>query len=139
MFPLPSVLLAKLRNTMKNITLKAFASVAALAVAAGSPAIAQQAAAPQQAAPQIAPVTDAEVTQFVAANGKVATIATEMNSKLEGVETQEKAAEIQMGAEKKMVAAIQAEGLSPQRYTEIIRLAQVDGELNQKLRAEMEG
>ena len=50
-----------------------------------------------------------------------------------------KAAEIQMGAEKKMVAAIQAEGLSPQRYTEIIRLAQVDGELNQKLRAEMEG
>ena len=68
---------------MKNITLKAFASVAALAVAAGSPAIAQQAAAPQQAAPQIAPVTDAEVTQFVAANGKVATIATEMNSKLE--------------------------------------------------------
>ncbi|MFC6198889.1 DUF4168 domain-containing protein [Ponticaulis profundi] len=124
---------------MKNLMLKAIASVSAVAALATVPAVAQQTAPTEQMQPQIAPVTDAEITKFVAANDKVNVIAVEMQGELQGVDTKEKQAEIQMKTEKKMVSAIQDEGMTPERYTEIIRLAQADPALAQKLQAEMEG
>lgn len=100
---------------------------------------AQQAPAQGEATVQIEPVTDAEIDMFVAANNEVSTIATEANAELQAAGDQSAAQEIQAGAQEKMIAAIQDEGLTPQRFTEIVQLAQTDAELANKLRSEMDG
>ncbi|MEE2879479.1 MAG: DUF4168 domain-containing protein [Pseudomonadota bacterium] len=121
------------------------AAVAAAALFAGGAAFAQQAqpeqgAQPQaQAQAQITPVTDAEIDQFIAANEQVATIAQSANAELQEAEDQAAAKEIQASAQQDMVAAIQEEGLTPTRFTQIVQLARADEELANKLRAKMEG
>lgn len=121
------------------------AAVAAAALFAGGAAFAQQAQPEQgaqaqaQAQAQITPVTDAEIDQFIAANEQVATIAQSANAELQEAEDQAAAKEIQASAQQDMVAAIQEEGLTPTRFTQIVQLARADEELANKLRAKMEG
>ncbi|GGB75010.1 DUF4168 domain-containing protein [Henriciella pelagia] len=124
---------------MKTLISKALTSVAAVAMM-GAPAALAQATPAQQAAPQqAAPVTDTEVTQFVAANAKVGTIAADINSGLSGEETEAELAELQQSAQTKMIAAIEEEGLTAGRYTEIMQLAQTDPEVNARVVSEMDG
>ena len=126
-------------NLTKSRTLAAFATVAMMA---SGTAIAQQPTTPpttQRAQPQIDPVSDAEISQFAAANAKVGTIASDMNSQLEGVESADQVNEIQATAQQEMVTAIEQEGLTPTRYTEIVQLAQLDPEVMQKIETEIDG
>ncbi|WP_084398514.1 DUF4168 domain-containing protein [Henriciella aquimarina] len=121
------------------------ALLAAAALSTAGAAVAQQATqstqgdANAQAQVQIEPVTEAEINKFVAANNQVSTIATEANAELQAAEDKAAAQEIQASAQEKMIAAIQEEGLTAQRFTEIVQLAQADEELANKLRAKMEG
>ena len=126
---------------MNNIKFKILAPVAAAATLIGGAAIAQQPTTPpaQQTQPPSGSVSDTEVTQFVAANEKVNTIAADMNAELQSTESPEAASEVQAAAQEKMVSAIEEEGLTTTRFTEIAQLAQADPAVNEKIRAEMEG
>ncbi len=122
----------------------AAAAMAAATVLAGGAATAQQSAPAQsqpapQAQMQVEPVTDTEVSQFVAANEEVGAIAAEVTPKLKAAEDKATAQELQKSAQQRMIAAIQDEGLTAQRFTQIAQLAQMDQELAAKLRAEMNG
>ncbi|WP_300378159.1 DUF4168 domain-containing protein [Henriciella sp.] len=130
---------------LKTFRARTVAAIAAATLAGGGAAIAQQQsqapAAPQQAQPQaqIEPVTEAEIDQFVAANNEVSTIAQSANAELQAAEDKAAAQKVQAEAQKEMMAAIQDEGLTPQRFTEIVQLARADEELANKLRSKMEG
>lgn len=132
---------------MALMTLRArtTAAIAAAALTAGGAAFAQEAQSGQgaeaqaQATAQISPVTEAEIDQFVAANEQVATIAQSANQQLQQAEDKAAAQEIQASAQQQMVTAIQQEGLTPTRFTQIVQLARADEELANKLRAKMEG
>lgn len=118
------------------------AALAAATLFAGGAAMAQQTAPAQPAQPgqmQVEPVSDAEVSQFVAANEEVSAIAAEVTPQLEAAEDQAAAQELQASAQERMIAAIQGEGLTAQRFTQIAQLAQMDADLAAKLRAEMNG
>ena len=119
------------------------AAFATVGLVAGGAAVAQQAtpapAQTQQAQPTIEPVTDAEVSKFVAANDEVSAIAAEVVPQLKAAEDDATAKELQASAQKQMVSAIQEEGLTPQRFTQIAQMAQMDPDLAAKLRAEMNG
>lgn len=113
---------------------RAIYALAAGMLAASGPAFAQQGGAPADAqSVQIAPVTDAEVGQFIEANRKVVEIANTMTLELENATTPEDANAIQAQAEEKMVARIEEEGLTADRYTQIALLAQTDPEFLAKL------
>lgn len=117
------------------------AALAAVMTFAGGAAVAQQSmpqqAQPQMQQPEVDPVSDAEIEQFVAANGALTEIAEEATPKLQAAEDQAAAQEIEAEAQAEMIAAIKAEGLTAQRFTQIVQLAQVDAELATKIRAEM--
>lgn len=117
------------------------AALAAAMMFGGTAAVAQQSvpreAQPRQAQPQIEPVTDAEISQFVAANEAVGEIAAEVTPQLEAATDQEAAQALQAEAQESMIAAINDEGLTPQRFTQIAQMAQMDQELATKLRAAM--
>jgi low affinity Fe/Cu permease len=122
---------------MNKLRIRAASALFALSVMAGAgAALAQTADAPAVA---IAPLSDAEATKFVAANKKVAEVANSMTIELQGAASEEDAAAIQAKAEKRIVAAIQKEGITPTRYTEIIRLAETDAATLAKLRAKFGG
>jgi phage protein D len=72
----------------------------------------------------------------VAANKKVTEVANKMTLELQAAKTEEDAAAVQAKAEKQITAAIQKEGISPKRYTEIIQLAETDAATLARLRAE---
>ena len=114
---------------------RALSALLALSALGGGAALAQKADAPA-AATTIAPVTDAEATKFVAANKKVTEVANSMTLELQAAKTEADAAAIQAKAEKQITSAIQKEGITPKRYTEIIQLAETDAATLAKLRAE---
>lgn len=122
---------------MNKLRTRAASVLLALSVLAGAGAAMAQAADPPAVA--IAPVSDAEATKFVAANKKVTAVANSMTVELQGAASEENAAAIQAKAEKQIVAAIQKEGITPTRYTEIIRLAETDAATLAKLRAKFGG
>ncbi|WP_213270017.1 DUF4168 domain-containing protein [Hyphomonas sp.] len=122
---------------MNKLRTRAASVLLALSVLAGAGAAMAQAADPPAVA--IAPVSDAEATKFVAANKKVTAVANSMTVELQGAASEEDAAAIQAKAEKQIVAAIQKEGITPTRYTEIIRLAETDAATLAKLRAKFGG
>lgn len=114
---------------MSSITIRtrAIALVASAMLATSGAAIAQQAIAPE--APQqveIAPVSDTEISQFVSANRKVVEIANTMTLEIENAETPDAAQNIRARAEDEMVAHIESEGLTADRYSQIALLAQND-------------
>ncbi|WP_150292896.1 DUF4168 domain-containing protein [Sphingobium estronivorans] len=115
---------------LNNILLKSAAASIALAVAA--PALAQGAAAPAapaQAAPaQAAPAagatafTDAEIKQFAAAAVEVTKI--QQDSSIAAADKQPK-----------MLAALQASGMPPEKFNQIGQAAAADPALQQKIQA----
>lgn len=118
---------------LQKFRARTVSAMLALAVMGGGAALAQG----SEAAPAaIAPMTDTEATQFVAANKKVTEVANKMTLELQAAKTEEDAAAVQAKAEKQITAAIQKEGISPKRYTEIIQLAETDEATLAKLRAE---
>jgi hypothetical protein len=122
---------------MNKLRTRAASALLALSVLGGAgAAMAQTADAP---AVTIAPVSDAEATKFVAANKKVTEVANQMTIELQGAKSEDEAAAVQAKAEKQIVAAIQKEGITPTRYTEIIRLAETDEATLAKLRAKFGG
>ena len=82
-------------------------------------------------------MTDAEISQFVAANEAVSEIAAEVTPQLKAASDEAAAKELQADAQEQMIAAINEEGLSADRFTQIAQMAQMDAELATKLRAEM--
>lgn len=122
---------------MNKLRTRAASVLLALSVLTGAGAAMAQTADPPAAA--IAPVSDVEATRFVAANKKVTEVANSMTVELQGAASEEDAAAIQAKAEKQIVAAIQKEGITPTRYTEIIRLAETDAATLAKLRAKFGG
>ena len=132
---------------LKTFRTTATAAIAAATLFAGGAAVAQQSV-PQEAQqapeerelarqPQIEPVTDAEISQFVAANEAVSEIAAEVTPQLKAASDEAAAKELQADAQEQMIAAINEEGLSADRFTQIAQMAQMDAELATKLRAEM--
>ena len=125
---------------MKTFRIRAASALLALSMLGGAGTAMAQVAQPAEApAAKIAPVSDAEATKFVAANKKVTEVANKMTIELQAAKTKEDAAAVQAKAEKQIVAAIQKEGITPTRYTEIIRLAETDEATLAKLRAKFGG
>lgn len=113
----------------------AAAAVAGAAVfGAGATASAQDAAAQQQQMQQAAPVTDKEVKQFVKAEKEINSIVEEWAPKVQSAGNQQEAEELQGEAQTQMVAAIEKEGLSVNRYNEIYQQAQLDPQLAERIR-----
>lgn len=122
---------------MKKLRTRAASALLALSVLGGAGAAMAQTVAPPAVA--IAPVSDAEAIKFVAANKKVTEVANQMTVELQGAKSEDEAAAVQAKAEKQIVAAIQKEGITPTRYTEIIRLGETDEATLAKLRAKFGG
>jgi len=124
-------------TTLRKRTISAIA--AGMLFASGA-AIAQTADAPAEAQTvEIAPVSDAEVSQFIEANRKVVEVANAMTLEIEQAPDPEAASTIQAQAEERMVAQIEAEGLTANRYTEIALLAQSDPAFLAKLQTAASG
>lgn len=118
--------------TIKQTLLSA-AAATACAFAFGGAAVAQgQPPAQQQ---QAAPVTDEEIQQFAEADKKLVTISEKWMPKLQAAESTEEAEKMQMDAQTEMTQAIEAEGLSVQRYNEIYAAAQADPDLAARIQA----
>lgn len=126
---------------LKTTLSRTGAAIAAMALMTSGAAFAQAKATPQAPAAQTQaePVTEAEITKFAAANKQVNTIITKMSSELESAKDASKASEIQTSYQQEIKSAIQEEGLTTNRYTEIIQMAQADPALTNKIIAEMEG
>ena len=123
---------------LKTTLTRTGAAVAAIALMTSGAAFAQAPQAPA-AQTQAEPVTEAEITKFAAANKQVNTIITKMSSELESAPDASKASEIQTSYQQQIESAITQEGLTTNRYTEIVQMAQADPALTNKIIAEMEG
>jgi len=120
----------------RTIRTRAMPALLALSLMTGGVALTQGSGTPPAA---IAPVSDAEAAKFVAANRKVTEVANTLSAQLKGAASEADAAAILAKGEQQMVAAIQAEGITPKRYTEIIQLAETDQATLDRLRAEYDG
>ncbi|MDP3459761.1 MAG: DUF4168 domain-containing protein [Hyphomonas sp.] len=120
----------------KTIRTHTVSALLAVSLIGGGAALAET---PKAAPAAIAPVSDAEAARFVAANRKVTAVANTMTVELQAAASEADAAAILAKGEKKMAAALQTEGITPARYTEIIRLAETDEVTLAKLRAEYGG
>lgn len=113
-------------------------SAAAALAFAGAAAAQQPADLKAQAGVEIAPVTDAEIETFVAATQEVVVIIEEYQPQLQAAESQEAAAALQQEAQDKLVAAVEAEGMSADRYNQINMAAAKDEELAARITAVIE-
>ncbi|MDR9500681.1 MAG: DUF4168 domain-containing protein [Desulfurivibrionaceae bacterium] len=115
-----------------------FLSAVALSLAlAATPAMAQsgsnQGAATQQQMQQQLNFDDATLQNFVAATGALGDIQVDFAQRLEGVQDQKKAMDIQKEMNEKMVKAVQDAGLEVQTYNAIANKMSVDEELKNKV------
>ncbi|PKP81134.1 MAG: hypothetical protein CVT79_10710 [Alphaproteobacteria bacterium HGW-Alphaproteobacteria-18] len=124
---------------LQKFRARTVSAMLALSVMGAGTGLAQQTGVAPAAPVAIAPVTDAEATQFVAANKKVTEVANQMTVELQAAQSEADAAAIQAKAEKQITDAISKEGITPTRYTEIIHLAETDEATLAKLRAEFGG
>ncbi|MGM8933838.1 DUF4168 domain-containing protein [Pseudomonas neustonica] len=79
-----------------------------------------------------APVSEADLEKFVNAEKKVNEIREELTQGLSSAGDQQEAQQMQMGAQKDMVEAIEGEDLDIPRYNEIASRMQTDMELRQR-------
>lgn len=79
-----------------------------------------------------APVSEADLEKFVNAEKKVNEIREELTDELSSAGDQQEAQQMQMGAQKDMVEAIEGEDLDIPRYNEIASRMQTDMELRQR-------
>lgn len=121
---------------MRKLTITALmsamlATVPAASVLAAQPQQQAQAAAPQA---QSVNVTDKQLQQFAGAQETVNEIRVDAMAKLEKVEDQNQAQEIQQQANQDMVNAVQDSGLSVEDYNLIARAVQSDTNLQSRLK-----
>jgi ABC-type sugar transport system substrate-binding protein len=110
----------------RRIAAVPFALAAALAVAApASPAVAQ-AERPGAAQPPAKNVSPAEIRTFASATKKVEVIRREFQAQMEATDNPQQLAQLEEQADTEMVQAVEAEGLSVDRYNEISRAANAD-------------
>lgn len=92
----------------------------------------QQYGEPQGAAQASAPVSETDLEKFVSAEKKVNEIREDLTQELSSAGDQQEAQQLQMGAQKEMVEAIQKEDLDIPRYNEIASRMQTDMELRER-------
>ena len=92
----------------------------------------QQYGAPQGASQASAPVSETDLEKFVGAEKKVNEIREDLTKDLSSAGDQQEAQQLQMGAQKEMVEAIQKEDLDIPRYNEIASRMQTDMELRER-------
>jgi len=95
-----------------------FTSPAALAQAAGG---------------QAAPVDEATLEKFVEAKQQIQTLQSKFSRKLQSVEDQAKARELQMKAQEQMVAAVEDSGLSVEQYNNLANRMKEDPKLRRRV------
>lgn len=110
---------AKLMLMLAVTSLGAFAAHAQVPADAGG--------APQQ------PVDQATVQSFAAAYGSVLAIQEEYGARLQQVDTQEEAQNLQQEAQAKMMTAVEDEGVSVQQYNELAARMEQDEALRQQV------
>lgn len=108
------------------------ATTLTLLLATALPALAQATA--EQPPLDAQQLSQAELDSFVAAAERIGQISGELESQAQGIEDEAELARLQEAANQQMVEAVEAEGLSVEEYNRIFQMAQVDTELNTKLR-----
>lgn len=131
--------MTKLKTLTAAITFATF-GFASSAVMAQAPdaAPAQQGGAPSQQfeqGQQTGPVTDSDLNKFVEANAAVSDIRNEFTEKLNQESDQEKAQQLQMQAQEKMLQAVQDHDMDALTYNAIAARLQTDTELQERLSA----
>ena len=120
---------------IRSLTL-ATGAAAALVLAGVAPVLAQPAPAmPEQQ--DIGEVSDTEVAQFASATVRVDQIVQDWNVRLQAADEQEQP-EMQMQAQEDLVEAVEAEGLSVERYNQLAMAAQTDADLAGHIAARMQ-
>jgi hypothetical protein len=105
---------------LKSIIVKG--AMASIALAVAGPALAQEAAAPAAPAAGASAFSDAEIKQFAAAAVEVTKI--QQDSSIAAADKQPK-----------MLAALQASGMPPEKFNQIGQAAAADPALQQKIQA----
>jgi hypothetical protein len=110
------------------------------ALIAGAPAaLAQATDYGTQADTGAAPVDDQTVSSFAGAMSEVRDIQTSFSAKLENVKDEDKARELQMQAQGKMVEAVEGNGLSVQEYNSLSSQMKQDPVFRSAVMAQLEG
>lgn len=113
-------------------------AAAAALILAGTAAAQQPADLQAQNQVEIEPVSDDEIETFVAATEEVVVIIEEWQPKLQSAESEEAARELQQQAQDELVAAVEAKGMSADRYNQINMAAAQDEELAARISAVIE-
>lgn len=109
------------------------AAAAALAIAWAGPAVAQTETEPQQAQ-----VTDEYLKSYAAAVVAVQRIHQEWEPRIQAAPDEDTRLGLQGQAQEKMVAAVEAEGLTVEEYNQIFQMAQDDPGLRQQVQTYIE-
>ena len=124
----------KLKTLTAAITFATFGMGATAAMAQApqaAPATAEQAATGQQAGT----VSDGDLKSFVKANQDVSKVRDEFTQKLNEESDQEKAQQLQMQAQEKMLEAVKSNDMDPLTYNAIASRIQTDTELQERASA----
>ena len=127
----------KLKTLTAAITFATFGMAASAAMAQApqaAPQAAQQGAAPAQGQ-QAGPVSDSDLKSFVKANEDVAKVRDEFTQKLSEESDQEKAQQLQMQAQEKMLEAVKDNDMDALTYNAIAARIQTDTELQERVSA----
>ena len=129
----------KLKTLTAAITFATFGMAANAAMAqAPAAAPAQQGGAPAQQfeqGQQAGPITDGDLKKFVKANEDVAKVRDEFTQKLNEENDQQKAQQLQMQAQEKMLEAVKDNNMDALTYNAIAARIQTDTELQERLSA----
>ena len=130
----------KLKTLTAAITFATFGMGASAAMAqapeaAPAPATAQQGAAPAPQGQQAGPVSDGDLQSFVKANQDVSKVRDEFTQKLNEESDQEKAQQLQMQAQEKMLEAVKSNDMDALTYNAIASRIQTDTELQERASA----
>ncbi|GGB40149.1 hypothetical protein GCM10011502_11840 [Oceanisphaera marina] len=129
----------KLKTLTAAITFATFGMAANAAMAqAPAAAPAQQGGAPAQQfeqGQQAGPITDGDLKKFVKANEEVAKVRDEFTQKLNEENDQQKAQQLQMQAQEKMLEAVKDNNMDALTYNAIAARIQTDTELQERLSA----
>ena len=87
----------------------------------------------QQQQQQVPDFSDQELQQFAEAATDIQEISAQWEPRLQQAETQEEIEQVRQAANEEMVEAIEDNGLSVEKYSEIYMSAQSDPELNERV------
>lgn len=124
---------------MKHATLTHLIGAAVTAAAltfAGAAAAQNQAPTPQQQAP--AQVSDQELKSFAEATVEVQKISQDYEPRIQSAPDQQAGQELRQQAQAEMVSAVEAKGLTVEKYQEIYHLAQLDPQVRQRVASMIE-